>query len=582
MACERELNPELQNIPVAVSQYNPHGNLDDLDASSPNRIVAGPLCNSYNNNNNNNGSLIAVSYEARAKGVKRNDRGQEAVQKCADLVIVQVPVRRGKADLSIYRNASARVVSALKEAIQRAVDIYIESSSAAKCGILGSASSIVVEKASIDEIYVDVTAAVHTIVNNFTNENVLDYIQQSLAHNVTTIGGVETATSVSIATNALTKNEIRRGSSLQVLDSSSSASGTDVGSKAWWSTLFASGGMNNNGRCSEVEVMLACGAAMACDARASVFNSLGFTLSAGVSCNKTLAKLASGLKKPNRQTLINPHDSNVLKKLFHPLRLDRMRGLGGKWGEEVCEILQISTVGELAKVPLFVLKHQFLEQADFLYSIAQGECSEEVSDRLVNKSIVCGKTFRGANAMPVLDTMGRLRKWIHELCGELTEPLDHDQEENSRFAKTLTVSMALQISDEKRSVSRSCKCPQKSNLMDEAALKLCHQIINDCVPKALLGGSAIVNIYVKASNFVVIATGASSIMAAFGKQAKLSQSMVAGTKAKKDLWSKRTNGKLSSSLTLKAHPILAAFGKQKKSSESLGSREENISKQDLI
>ena len=66
-------------------------------AASDNRIVA-------------SGSLIAVSYEARAQGVCRIMRGAEAKKACSDLVLVQVPTSHGKADLTIYRDASAEIV----------------------------------------------------------------------------------------------------------------------------------------------------------------------------------------------------------------------------------------------------------------------------------------------------------------------------------------------------------------------------------------------------------------------------------------------------------------------------------------
>lgn len=46
-------------------------------------------------------SLIAVSYEARERGVKKNSmRGDEAQKVCPDINLVQVPVSRGKADLT--------------------------------------------------------------------------------------------------------------------------------------------------------------------------------------------------------------------------------------------------------------------------------------------------------------------------------------------------------------------------------------------------------------------------------------------------------------------------------------------------
>ena len=43
-----------------------------------------------------------MNYEARAQGVKRNMRGEEAKSKCPDIQLIQVPVNRGKADLTKY------------------------------------------------------------------------------------------------------------------------------------------------------------------------------------------------------------------------------------------------------------------------------------------------------------------------------------------------------------------------------------------------------------------------------------------------------------------------------------------------
>ena len=44
--------------------------------------------------------IIAVSYEARAFGVTRQMRGDDAKAKCPGMQIVPVPLVRGKADLT--------------------------------------------------------------------------------------------------------------------------------------------------------------------------------------------------------------------------------------------------------------------------------------------------------------------------------------------------------------------------------------------------------------------------------------------------------------------------------------------------
>ena len=58
-----------------------------------------------------NGSIIAVSYEARERGVTRFFRGREAVAKCPELVLVQVPTSHGKSDMGVYRDFGAKALA---------------------------------------------------------------------------------------------------------------------------------------------------------------------------------------------------------------------------------------------------------------------------------------------------------------------------------------------------------------------------------------------------------------------------------------------------------------------------------------
>lgn len=43
-----------------------------------------------------------MNYEARAKGVKRMGRGEDAIKQCHDIHLFRVPEVRGKADLTRY------------------------------------------------------------------------------------------------------------------------------------------------------------------------------------------------------------------------------------------------------------------------------------------------------------------------------------------------------------------------------------------------------------------------------------------------------------------------------------------------
>jgi DNA polymerase eta len=60
--------------------------------------------------------------------------------------------------------------------------------------------------------------------------------------------------------------------------------------------------------------------------RATVFERLGYTCSAGVAHNKTLAKIASALNKPDNQTIVR---EDIVTDFMKDLKLEDVRNLGG-------------------------------------------------------------------------------------------------------------------------------------------------------------------------------------------------------------------------------------------------------------
>ncbi|KAK6744715.1 hypothetical protein RB195_011434 [Necator americanus] len=110
---EQRERPELWDTPVAVVQHAREG--------SP-------------------GGIIAVSYEARKFGVKRGMMIPEAKTKCPELNVCFVPQGEhiDKADIQKYRDASAEVFDVLNAFDQR----------------------IIVERASVDEAFLDLTELV--------------------------------------------------------------------------------------------------------------------------------------------------------------------------------------------------------------------------------------------------------------------------------------------------------------------------------------------------------------------------------------------------------------------------------------
>lgn len=83
-----------------------------------------------------------MNYEARAFGVKRGMRGDEAKKLCPEFNIFYVKEKRGKADLTKYRDASLKIFNII------------------------TTHCINVEKASIDEAYIDLTDLVKERIKN--------------------------------------------------------------------------------------------------------------------------------------------------------------------------------------------------------------------------------------------------------------------------------------------------------------------------------------------------------------------------------------------------------------------------------
>ena len=100
-ACERGLDSSLEGVPLAVVQYNPFQGDGSASASGVVSLPAEPAAARVVFKSGRlvmpsaaNGSIIAVSYEARARGVTRFFRGREAIAACPEIVLVQVPTAR--------------------------------------------------------------------------------------------------------------------------------------------------------------------------------------------------------------------------------------------------------------------------------------------------------------------------------------------------------------------------------------------------------------------------------------------------------------------------------------------------------
>ncbi|KAK9733513.1 hypothetical protein RND81_04G072200 [Saponaria officinalis] len=426
---EQRKQPHLKGLPTAVVQYNEW----------------------------QGGALIAVSYEARKHGVKRSMRGDEAKNVCPEIQLVQVPVARGKADLDTYRNAGSEVISILARK--------------GRC-----------ERASIDEVYLDLTDAAEIMLAETPPESVEDFDEEALKSHVL---GIDEA-DVNVHKNV----------------------------RNWLQSSDA----------DHDDKLLSCGAIIVAELRRQVLMETEFTCSAGIAHNKMLAKLASGLNKPAQQTIV---PSAAVKDFLGPWPIKKMKQLGGKLGDSLQNDLGITTVGELLQFSEQKLQERYgFNTGTWLWNIARGISGEEVKGRLLPKSHGSGKTFPGPRALRSIETVTH---WLNQLCEELSERLHMDLEQNKRIASTLTIHVrAFKLSDTdslKKFPSKSCPLRYGASKIQEDALRLFHAGLREFMALCGVKGEKIKNsgwrvtgLSISASKIVAVPQGTCTIRKFFAIQ----------------------------------------------------------------
>ncbi|XP_023949743.2 DNA polymerase eta [Bicyclus anynana] len=376
---EEKLNPDFKGKPIAVVQYNPW----------------------------KGGGIIAVNYVARAMGVTRHMRGDEAKEKCPEIQLPSVPCQRGKADITKYRDAGKDVAKILQK------------------------FTPLLERASIDEAYLDITSPV----------------QKRL----------ETLNIQALSSDMMPHTFALGYDSMEEFVSEVHACGSD-------SIEFD----------YEHAKKLLVGALIVSEIRAAVFNETGYTCSAGIAHNKILAKLVCGMNKPNKQTVLPKHSVDILYKT---LSIKKVKHLGGKFGDAVCEVLRIKTMAELQHFTEKELQAKFDEKnGTWLYNIARGTDLEPVQARFNPKSIGCCKQLRGKAALLDLDS---LKKWLKDLGDEIEDRLEKDALENNRTPKQMVVSFSLQVDGRDISSSRSYNFTSEDDLCGETFSNKALELVMD-------------------------------------------------------------------------------------------------------
>eukprot|EP00892_Ulva_mutabilis_P007318 jgi/Ulvmu1/4959/UM207_0003.1 len=179
----------------------------------------------------------------------------------------------------------------------------------------------------------------------------------------------------------------------------------------------------------EFDGRLAIAARLTADLRASVERELNYTVSAGISHNKILSKIASAMNKPNNQTVVPVH---AVAEVMNSLPLKKIRNFGGGIGRKL-EALGCSTAADVQGLSLSTLQEEFGSCAAWVARSARGISDEPVKAKSIPKSMLAAKSFGATSDWQVL------LHWLKVLCCELASRIKEDSNVHCRRPKNLVV-----------------------------------------------------------------------------------------------------------------------------------------------
>ena len=345
---------------------------------------------------------------------------------------------QGKANIEIFRIASATILQLVHTCLQE----Y----NTTKSGRSSSSSanhSIVLERASIDEFFVDVT----------------QYVLQPAARG----HDCDEAMNHTVIISESKDNSIDRD------DDNKNKREDDEPEDVEVPVHPRQNHRSDHDDHSISRLRHSC--AMAYQIRQRIYTTLGFHMSAGISVNKTLAKLAASFGKPAGQAVLYPH---YISRMLHTTPIKKCRNLGGKVGKQILSLLPPNVPPTLGSVVQYVSLPQMkqglasIEMAQRIYDLVRGIDHEPVesktpdSSAVLTKSITAFKSLRfsttttttgtSATAGPPPHhhdddrngfanghTLVEAMKWIELLVKEIVSRVDRDTQRNERYPKNLVI-----------------------------------------------------------------------------------------------------------------------------------------------
>ncbi|XP_058133734.1 DNA polymerase iota isoform X2 [Dasypus novemcinctus] len=223
------------------------------------------------------------------------------------------------------------------------------------------------------------------------------------------------------------------------------------------SAMTVSGHIYNNQSINLHDILhirLLIGSQIAAEMREAIYNQLGLTGCAGVASNKLMAKLVSGVFKPNQQTVLLPESC---QDLIHSLNhIKEMPGIGYKTAKRL-EALGISSVHDLQTFSSKILEKELgISVAQHIQKLSFGEDNSPVTPSGPPQSFSEEDSFKKCSSEV------EAKKKIEELLVSLLNRVRQD----GRKPHTIRL-IIRRYSSEKHCSRESRQCPIPSHVIQK-------------------------------------------------------------------------------------------------------------------
>lgn len=184
-----------------------------------------------------------------------------------------------------------------------------------------------------------------------------------------------------------------------------------------------------------------------------------------------LAKLGSGSKKPNGQTVVRPR---AIQMFLSGFKFTKIRKLGGKLGDQIVQTFGTESVGELLLVPVEQLRSKLGDDTGvWVHDTVRGIDHSEVNARVQIKSMLSAKSFR-----PSINSVEQAIKWLRIFVGDIFSRLvEEGVLENRRRPRTIN----LHHRHGGQTKSRQSPIPQGKAIDKDMLLELAKHLLNHIV-----------------------------------------------------------------------------------------------------